>query len=39
MIVHLVIYKLLLEARHFNSISFLIGVLCLIIYYGFLFIA
>jgi len=36
MIVHLVIYKLLLEARHFNGISFAIGILCLFVYWSFL---
>ncbi len=36
MIIHLVIYKLLLEARHFNMISFAIGIVCLLIYWSFL---
>ena len=36
MIIHLVIYKLLLEARHFNMISCAIGIVCLLIYWSFL---
>lgn len=36
MIVHLVIFKLLLESRHFNLLSFLMGLLCLFVYWCFL---
>jgi magnesium-transporting ATPase (P-type) len=36
MIVHLVTYKLLLETRHFNLISFVFGFLSLLIYWSFL---
>ncbi len=33
-IIHLVFYKLLLEIRHFNSLSFFSGVLSLLVYYA-----
>lgn len=36
MIIHLVIYKLLLETRHLSWVSVLFGIFCLIIYYTFL---
>jgi hypothetical protein len=36
MIIHLVIYKLLLETKHLNAISVLMGLLCLTIYWCFL---
>jgi len=36
MIIHLVTYKLLLETRHFNLISFMFGIMCLVIYWSFL---
>jgi magnesium-transporting ATPase (P-type) len=35
-IVHLVIYKLWLESRHFNWISFAMGTFCILIYWCFL---
>jgi magnesium-transporting ATPase (P-type) len=38
MIIHLVILKLLIKARHFNLFSIGIGLLCILIYWIFLFI-
>lgn len=35
-VIHLVLYKLLLETRHLNWISILSGIGSILLYYGFL---